>query len=309
VPVVGRSSNVLMSSDAATRLVAMKAIRITSGQTFAAGATDVICQSVKTDTHGTYNSTTGVYTCPVTGLYDVDWTLLNLTGGTSPTSQTIYVQQGGSGTNQVATFATFSAQATNTWHGRNGSGKIFCRAGDTLKLVISNGGQSTSGDYSSSNNSDIQSFAVSLASGPSSIAATDTVGARYFNSSSSVSGSYGKIVWATKDYDYTGNSMVSGTFTAPVAGLYSVKAKLRIAGTYSLNGYANIAIYKNGSLYSGDGDFAGGSQTSLRVRVEDEVRLLAGQTIEIYVQSDAGSPSISSSDTFNSVAIALIGNY
>jgi hypothetical protein len=249
------------------------------------GASAFIFPTVSFDTHGAYNATTGRYTAPVSGIYKVSGSI----GTTNAIAIDIYVN-GVFTTRVLITAASVGAQVAYT-------GSVKVNAGDLIDL--------RSNATSGTNNGNSTMYIERL-SGPASVGATESVGARYFNSSTSISGTPATIVWTTKDYD-THNAMSSGVYTIPVSGRYQVNAVLSIAATFSLNQNIDITIQKNGVTVSEFVARSGGAMTAINGACPDVINCLAGDTIRVQVSTAASSPSINSSNTQNFFSIAKVG--
>lgn len=280
VPITGFSSNVQMSSDTDTRIVAA----ILSGDPASAtSGNPIIVPTIGYDSHGAYNSTTGRYTVPISGIYKMYGALQS---ASSATTLTIYKNAastslaGNLDSNGEATFCS----------------SVQCNAGDIIDIR-------PGGTVDATN----MTLNIERLSGPSVVLNTESVNARYFSSSTSISGSDTTIVYGTKDFD-SHNAYSSGTYTVPVSGKYQVNAAIAAAGTFALNNTTIIKIFKNGSEVSNVDRFAGGVITNGDANISDIIACNAGDTIQIKVSCGATTPSIVSSNTRNYVSIARVGN-
>lgn len=301
VPITGWSSNVQMSNDTDTRVVACRA----SGATTSVANNTVVLAINPTatyDTHGAYSTSTGRFTVPVTGIYRV-------TGGCKYTSAAhlinevmeIYLYK------NAAAYSTMQriligGSITNSFE-VNGADTVSCVAGDILDIrTLQQQSGTVTLDGTNGN-----FFAVERVSGPAVVAATESVNARYFASATALSGSLATIVWTTKDYD-THNAMSSGVFTIPVSGKYYVGAALAVAGTLILNNTSVIEIQKNSVAVSNLTRYAGGAITNDGIDIEDMISCVAGDTIRIQVSNSGTTPTIVSSNTRNFFSIFRVGN-
>jgi DNA-binding beta-propeller fold protein YncE len=126
----------------------------------------------------------------------------------------------------------------------------------------------------------------------------DSIKARYYASSTAVTGALATISWTTKDYD-TRDGMSSGTYTVPETGWYDIHCRITISGTFALNSNVDLQIQRNGTVVSEDLEDAGGAVTNLSATVSDTLLLKKGDTIRAQVSSSATGPAIVSSNTRN----------
>lgn len=303
VAIAGWSSNLLISNDTDTRIVAVNAPNQNPTGTIANNYTIAKFGTIAKDTHAAYSTSTGLYTVPVSGWYQVNATLayastsfgINGAGG-------VGIGQNGTiisaNTDVTGAVGMTGAQATIAY-------VVFANAGDTLGIYsIASGGTVT---FSSSATGVGSSFSINRLSGPATIAVTDQVNARYFSSATSLSGTLATITYATKDFDSHG-AYASGTYTVPVSGKFQINAALLISGTFALNATANLSILKNGAVVAQDLVYAASVVTATPVKVSDIINCVAGDTIQIQAATSAGSPAIVSSNTTNKFSIARVSN-
>lgn len=233
VPVTGWSSNVLMSTDTASNVVAFSAYKSsTSGGL--SGTVDVVCDTVLKDTNGTYNPSTGVYTIPVSGWYTHKGNVRSGTGTTGQASVNIVT------TGSVAATNTISTQNVTTGLTYSVSWSFAERyyvAGDTVKAQFTNTG------YDIQGGSTLTYISMARVAGPATIASTDNVFLLYRSSSgTALTANVTNNSWATKVAD--SHSAWSGTvFTAPRSGFYLISGA--ISTTTNIDG--TFLVYVNGS--------------------------------------------------------------
>lgn len=283
VPITGWSSTTLMSNDASTRVVSARA----SGTPSSTSAGNiVIFGTTDFDTHGAYNSSTGRYTCPVSGIYKVT----SFWNQTTASNQIIIYRNGST--------SGFSIGATQTNGLGSGSGNVQCSAGDLLDVRP----QSSTGGWSAGS---FVSFELCL--GPSNIAALDSINARYYASSTSLSGSLATIVWTTKDYDSM-NNMSSGVYTIQVSGKYQINTALYVSGTFALGNNLILEVQKNSSVVSRYTNVAGGAVGNMKAIIADQISCLAGDLIRVQASSSGTGPAIVSSNFDNYISLFRTGN-
>lgn len=223
VPIAGWGSSVVMSSDTDTRVVAMQA---TGNPASASSGNPIIFPTANWDTHACYNSTTGLYTAPVSGFYRVHGFVSSATGAINLSA---YVD---SSTQGVICVTDVNGEASFT-------STVKLNAGQTISLRPDNTFDAAGG-----------LFNIERISGPATIAASEVVAARY---ATGTAGSYSTgnthiVDYATKVFD-THGAVTTGTgwkFTAPVAGFYDVSAAIMTDATTD-TAVCDIEIYKNGS--------------------------------------------------------------
>lgn len=95
-------------------------------------------------------------------------------------------------------------------------------------------------------------------------------------------GVWTKMPYDTENYD-TGSNVSSGTFTAPIAGVYDFKARWG-SGSSTAN-FSSIALYKNGTEVS-RGSYLQYVGAPMGNVVNDQLQLAANDTIEVWYISN-----------------------
>lgn len=304
--VTGWSTSVIMSSDTDTRVCAA-VFNTAAGQTIeAAGSGEVVnFDTLVKDTHGAV--TTGAawkFTAPLPGLYKVSSMITYVSSAwTDGNFAEIQLRKNSSVLRRLD-YNEIIVTGTNTVT-LHGTTLVECVAGDTLDVLTDH--NRTTGDTTLLNDATFNYISIERLSGPSSIAASEDVNARYYASATSISGTLATIVWTTKDFD-SHNAMSSGVYTVPIAGKYHVAAALAVAGTFILNNTSVIEIQKNSVAVSNLTRYAGGAITNDGIDVEDVISCVAGDTIRIQVSNSGTTPTIVSSNTRNFFSIFRVGN-
>lgn len=282
IPISGWSATVQMSDTGGDGRVV--AARVSGDPASATSGNIIIFPTADFDTHGAYNTTTGRFTCPVSGYYRV-----SVVAMTPTASIGLFVYKNAVSNVQLGTTETDLGDLTS-------STIVQCNAGDILDLRP-NG----------TNNLDsTSSMAYEKVGGPATIAATETIAARYFASGTSINGSLATISWTTKDYD-THGGMSAGTYTVPAVGKYSVSCAVATSGTHALNTQTIIEIQKNGTATKNVTHYSAAAVTNENVEIVDVVNASAGDTIRCQLSSAATGPAIVSSNTRNVITIHRIG--
>lgn len=284
VPISGWSSSVLMSSDADTRVCIAQ---ITGNPASATVGNPIIVPTVNFDTHGSYNASTGRYTCSVAGYYKMYGSGASASG--AGISLTIYknaVAQTDTG------YTDSNSEITYT-------GLVSCIAGDIIDLR-------PSATY------DASAFVLNIErlSGPSQIAASEKVYAYKAadTPTGTLASSYNvvKFTGMTKD-SHGGYNASTGLYTIQSAGTYRVSSTLNLAKTsFAANDQQIIAIYKNGAAIAYGGYSLQGTVTRCVIVINELIDLVAGDTIGIYVYTNATGVTYSTSDTGSNFGIQRI---
>lgn len=227
VPIVGWSSNVQFSSDTDTRVVAASGAANNGTSVPTSTFTPIIWNTGVQDTHGALNQTTGTYTIPVSGWYKFDgvliWALASWSSSVSAQVQ-LFIN-GGSvrGLSALTITATATQNITN-----NFSYSSFFTAGTTINIeAFQNGGttQSISGN---------SFISISRLSGPSQIAASESVNMRATSATTAIGTSSAVVVFPNKLFDsHGGYNASTGVYTVPISGKYRVTSMIYAPATIS----------------------------------------------------------------------------
>lgn len=285
-PIAGWSSNTVSSADTDTRIIATE---IAGTPANVSSGNPVIFPSVLSDTSASYNNSTGKYTAPISGYYNIS-SAFNAAGVAGPIL--VYVFVNGAQKSQIGAYS-----ASGTF---SGSQIVKVNAYDTVDIRPVGAGISSFGD---------SSLSINRISGPAVVQAVDSVNVRYHASATSISGSLATVVWTAKDFDSQGAmNAATGIYTCPVSGKYQVNASLITGGTFSLNNAVDLQIQLNGSVYTEQTNYAFASATDISVNVSDIIPCNQGGTIQAQVSSTAISPSIAASNSKNWISISRVGN-
>lgn len=238
VPILGWSSTVQMSNDTDTRVVAAS---VGNGSAVNATVQTVIVPfgSTVLDTHGGVGS--NQYIVPVAGYYRVGaQSRTSFSAGNVTFNHSLSIFNGATA---VATDA-YQGDGANTaglsWAIGSVSQIIRCSAGDVLTVRFTT-------NYTGATSTTLQFFSVERLSGPSAIAASETVAARYTIAAGVSTSTTQPVNFATRVFDTHGavTTGASWRFTAPIAGKYQVSTSGAITA-----GAINCDVYKNGALYT-----------------------------------------------------------
>lgn len=114
-----------------------------------------------------------------------------------------------------------------------------------------------------------------------------------------------KVIWTGLSMDNLSESDSNGKFIAKNAGIYSIDAKLMIATTVASGQSVTLTVYVNGVGLTNIGKIPYVGSTFPWVTGHINLRLNAGDYVEIYIQSTAAV--ISHNDAaFSSLSITRI---
>jgi hypothetical protein len=313
VPITGWSSTVQMSNDTDTRVVAMYASGLATG-TVVSSFSLVKYPTVVKDSHGAYSASTGKYTVPVSGFYSISGGFridVTVTSGQNASECGIIID----GSNTIAS-SLVRAQASVGPVGFPSMVSLpayFLNAGQTIEIQAASAGTSPA----LSNTDNACFFSVARISGPATIAASETVAARWSTTTavSCSSGTSTDITWNSKTFD-THGMLTSGSasITIPVAGKYRITTNISINNvSWSAGGYAYIRFLKDGSSYAQTGLMknitAGALSFDWIFHGSTTVDCVAGTVLKVQLPNNTGSTLVLDGTTVsNWVCVERIGN-
>lgn len=306
--VVGWTSSVSMSNDTDTRVISAFAQR-GSNQAITGATNTVNFDSVNWDNSSAI--TTGAswkFTAPISGYYTFNGLIESIsTIWAAGNRITAFLYKNGSSELYVGakrfdaaitTLATFPFQ-----------GMLYLKAGDYVHINL---------DTSVATSINSSSYiAISRLSGPSVIAASETVAAHYqSNKTTALTGTPTQIDFNSKEYD-SHNAVTTGAswkFTAPISGKYLIKSKIETSSTAAsavTNRYS-IRVYINGVLYEVLGVTTANitSATIKDLGGSTTVNLIAGDYIDVRISASNSGDGHSLSGTLsgNHLSIERVGN-
>lgn len=312
VPIVGWSSNVEVSSDTDTRVVgarirAQSALAVTQANQGTSAAI-VKYLTADADTHGGYNPTTGEYTIQVPGYYDFNYGTEQNSSAGSVWSLALY-KNGGLVPVSVSVPA---ARGTTADYTKGNVSMLPCVAGDVITVrAIYLGGKA--GNYSSNNNLTSE-FTIQRVSGPSQIAASESVNARYTGSSTSVGTSATIMIHPNKVFDtHNAYNTSTGRFSCPMSGKYEAGYFFQSSASISFpaNNTVTVEVYKNGSFAGRMGVYTGAAYNGgiYIACTPISVDCVAGDLLDVRVQRTGAVPAISGdSGTAHAILFRRVGN-
>lgn len=285
VPVAGWSSNLEISNDAETRVVAARASGAVSSTT---SGNIIVFPTLDFDTHAAYSTSTGRYTVPVSGYIKVSTFFI------FANSAILYeVWVNGVSVKTIGQSDTDNGSTT-------AAVLIRVNAGDLVDIRPA----ATTGAIDSKS-----WVSFERVSGPSAIAANELVAAHYVPAgvTSLVNATDTIINYATKVID-THSAVTTGAswkFTAPVAGTYQVSASSNSVAAGGGERY--ISVSKNGSLYA-RGSWAPGSAGSTQGQtVCALVSMVPGDYVDIRMFQSSGGAINTDATLLTYVSIYRVG--
>lgn len=280
VPIVGWGSTVTMSDNADTRVVGFRAYRNTNqtGVNTNNSFVKIAYDTITSDTHGTFNTSTNQWSVPVSGYYQCMGAVQ--IASTNVIANTISVLGLFKNSNQIDQGSYYQIPIASQVFGVGiSTAPIQLVAGDLLELRIYGNGNNSASTLTASGGAASTWFGCNKVSGPSQIAASETVAATYYlsgNQTTSV-----QINFDTREID-THGAVTTGVgawkFTAPVSGIYQVSANVLYNGTATLLLYKNNSSYKFFAHSNGTTPTRGVGSTILRLNAGDYIDLRPGSS-------------------------------
>jgi hypothetical protein len=340
VPISGWSSSVQMSNDTDTRVVAATIRGLAQGGATTnegfqlnTSAATVPFLTVAQDTHGAVSS--GVFTAPVSGYYKVTTTcqfFLTTTGTPSGLNELARISIAVDGAAVADNPIYGSGVNTTLRQNESFSYTVFVNSGQTISIRGSRNGTYTSAGWLTTF-STTNFLAVERLSGPATIAASETVAARYStNAGSNTLVDFGTGVnyadFEDKEYDThgivsgagSGNSTTEGSgfkITIPISGKYRISAQAMTKTGYSWAAaeYFSLAIRKQtGGALPGvyvaafDNYQTAAHTTYVTSAITSTFDFQAGDAVQIAVNQTSGvTIGLITAARYNFVEIERIG--
>lgn len=229
VPILGLSSSVQMSDQTDTRVVSLNASVATGTLS---GAFNVIkFTTIGKDTNGSYSAATGLWTCIVPGDYLISSSVEIVGTGVANATEGIRIKKGaGAVAANILTIAT-----VNTAMAYSASAGVTLVAGDAVSVESITNRISPSFPVTNTNSN----FSVSRISGPSAIAASESVNAGYITLSSTTLTSGTALRFTSKQFDSHGSyNTATGEYVPNIGG----KFRVTMGTSYITAGVLNLDI-------------------------------------------------------------------
>ena len=301
-PIQGWSSNVQMSNDTSSSVVAARGYRSAalSGLNPNNTSVKINLDAANGDTNGAWDTANSKYVIPVSGWYQINCAItINSTNVLNAQYQTVIYKNG----SLLDYGQSIYPPSTNGFKVMGSYLGQFV-AGDYLELYLYGAGNNSASTLTAAVGATNVYMEVQRVSGPSTIAVTDTVACSYWASANTSTSTSTPVNFDSKVFDTTG-SVTTGSgwkFTAPISGKYLITGYVNLSGTGGINGQ----LYKNGSTYSVLCWLPTGAAESFSYTIN----LLAGDYIDIRTTGAAtitGNATQSNAASSN-IQISRIGN-
>lgn len=300
---------VQIGDNAETRIVASGAYK-TATQTITAGSPAVVVfETKRLDTHAAFNTTTGVFTAPVSGYYRATANVNVIMGATAADNIEARFLKNGTGSS-IGT-SSLNSLVANKVYTLPPQAIVQLNAGETLSVQVSAVLQNVTIGYTGATN-DVSSFYVERVSGPATIAAAEKVAARYLLSSSSsnisIAATSTEIIdFDTKSFD-THAAVTAGAswkFTAPRTGYYRISSSI-VLSAVAVSKSLYLFMYKNGSQ-AGKSFVLTAATADCGITYAGMVQLNAGEYVDIRIYNgDASARNLDTTATSWSIDIDSI---
>jgi hypothetical protein len=301
VPILGWSSSVQTSDSADTRVVAAQATGF-DNVTVGNGATERLTfTTVGIDTHGSVDTSNERINIIVPGNYTANANIYiqSYTPSTAASSIQCKIRVNG-GTSYIIGAAGPNGTSA-------GARQLNCSAlipvplkcGDYVELLVS---QDTGASFTTLGV--LTTFDIIRLSGPSAIAASEIIAARYTTTASQSIGAAStvSVYFDSKDFDthsaVTDSGSTSWTYNALIPGYYRVTMSV-----VSLANALQQQVYKNGSLYA----YLGTTSAAATVPGSTLIQCNAGDKITFQVYNAGGATTLSGNAKANWITIERLG--
>ena len=234
IPILGWSSNVVLSEDAGNREIAARYERSAAQSIPTAATTPMQFDSKIFDTTNSFSG--DAYTIPESGIYQAHFNSSMNASFNAGNIHSIGIEKNGTG----LTVSTDEFATTTTVFSRLSCSCIFqAQKGDLIKFTIF---QNTGGSLNTEAVTGFNSMSIAKLSSPQTIAASEVVAAKYYGSTTTVtSSSLNPQKFNTPVFDtHNAYNTTTGYYTVPQSGVYRISANIGFNATTSATGRRNL---------------------------------------------------------------------
>lgn len=292
IPISGWSSNVQMSSDTDTRVVAAM-YQSTTADTTASNSTVLNFDTKVIDTHGavtTGSSPNWKFTAPASGNYRVSHVWETQANASALVGKFLAFDLIKNGTQFLSLSKHISQTTSSAKRTGSGSAIVALNAGDTVQIRVDSDDGTI---YTMATSALLNFVSIERLSGPAVVAATESVYAKANSSGTTVAAAGTTVlVFGTVEFDTHGQYSVStGKFTCPTSGVYEISGMFQASGATgsgAINNSESLRLQKNGSDVCHIGTFVvqeTGSALTRLLSGTGMVKCVAGDTLNLAINN------------------------
>jgi len=303
VPLAGASSNVQLSNDTDTRVVDFKTVQATNQSIPNGTPTKVNFGSTIFDTHAAWSAGSSWYVIPVSGYYDVKSRVSFAINGTGVRYTALYKNAGVF----LAVSPILNANiVTADYVTSSMSEEFYFNAGDYIyveAVQTSGGALAVSNGNSSTENR--TALNITRRSGPSVVAASESVSGRFYKTAVQSFSSQTKLVGYTTIFDsHAAWDSANSRYRIPVSGKYMIITQVQGSGGTSIGQLTGYSINGGGVFFVGT--YVVGTNFD-RYGGSDVFTANAGDYIELYHYT-TGAVNVQPGELSTRFEIVRVGN-
>lgn len=283
LPIVGWSSNTLVSDSASTRTITTRMYR-TSTTTVAPNnsSTKVAMNGIIHDSAGAADTTNGRVNVVTSGYYQINCGVVTATTNVLNNQYAAAVAYNGS----IINYGTVMVPAATTQVLVTASGTYWANAGDYFECYLFGAGNNSSSTITVNTAASGTFLEVTRVQGPAQIAASEIICAKRYSSSTAWTyNSATTLAWTTSLYDSHGGWGSTSVYTVSAPGKYNVRARAALASS-AASAAERVAylLVRQNSTVKAYGVYDRAYATTAReyhLYVDAQLDCVAGDTIDI----------------------------